>query len=236
MPEENQEVVSPSASDHSGHRARLRERFLKGGGESMPDYELLELLLTLGIPRRDTKGMAKSLLKRFGSFAQVISADPASLKKDEKYMTDTAVAAVKVVQAAASRLLRGKIGKGSVLGSWEQVLDYCTASMAHEKNEQFRILFLDSRHRLMVDEVQQRGTIDHTPAYPREVARRALELGAASVIIVHNHPSGDPTPSAADKEMTLKVRDAAKAVGVTLHDHIIVGRETYVSFKTKGLL
>lgn len=235
MSEERPEGA-PEKPDHSGHRARLRERFLKGGGESMPDYELLELLLSLGVPRRDTKGMAKSLLKRHGGFAQVVSADPAALRKDEKFMTDAAVAAIKAVHAASLRLLRSKIENRTIIDSWEHVLDYCTASMAHEKNEQFRILFLDSRLHLLCDEVQHRGTIDHTPAYPREVARRALELGAAAIVIVHNHPSGDPTPSAADKEMTLKVRDAVRTVGVNLHDHIIVGRETFVSFKTRGLL
>ena len=235
---EQEEITAhpPEKPDYSGHRARLRERFLNGGGESMPDYELLELLLTLGIPRRDTKETAKALIHRFGSFADVITADPAVLKCGEKFMTEAAVAAIKVVQAAALRLLRSKIEKRSVLQAWDQVLDYCTAAMAHEQNEQLRILFLDTRFRLIRDEVQNRGTINHTPAYPREVARRALELSAAAIILVHNHPTGDPTPSSADKEMTQKVKDATAAVGVTLHDHVIVGRETFVSFKTKGLL
>ncbi|MEO5375874.1 MAG: DNA repair protein RadC [Alphaproteobacteria bacterium] len=217
-----------------GHRERLREKLFRQG-DALPDYELLELVLTLAHSRKDMKPHAKALLRRFGGFAEVIGADPALLLQ-EKDIGPVAIGALKIVQTAAVRLLRGRLKERSVLGSWDALLDYCFGVMAHEKNEQFRILFLDHKQKLIADEVQHHGTINHTPVYPREVVRRALELGAAAIIIVHNHPSGDPTPSSGDKDMTRQVRDAAKAVGITLHDHLVVGRDGIVSFKNRGLL
>ncbi|MFN3077609.1 MAG: RadC family protein [Alphaproteobacteria bacterium] len=230
--------VEPTAETephYLGHRKRLREKLLSQGGDAMADYELLELLLMLAIPRRDVKPLAKTLLKRHGGFAEVIAAEAALLSR-ERGISDTGVAALKIVQAAAIRLLKDRVRSRPLINSWEHLLDYCVAAMAHDRNEQFRVLFLDARSQLIADEVQNRGTIDHTPVYPREVIRRALELGAASLILVHNHPSGDPAPSQNDIEMTRAVRDAARTVGVTIHDHVIVGRTGYVSFKSKGLL
>ncbi|KAA5604655.1 JAB domain-containing protein [Roseospira marina] len=219
---------------YAGHRARLRERFL-ANPEGLPDYELLELVLCLAQPRGDVKPLAKALLQRFGSFAEVIAAEPARLR-DIKGLGDTGLAALKTVEAAAVRLLRDPVRDTPVLSSWDRLLDYCRAAMAYRAVEQFRILFLDTRNRLIADELQQKGTVNHTPVYPREVVRRALELHASSLILVHNHPSGDPSPSKADIQMTLQVRNAAHAVGVTLHDHVIVGRGGHVSFKAQGLL
>lgn len=220
---------------YHGHRARLRERFLKQGADGLPDYELLELLLATAIPRRDVKPLAKTLLAKYGGFAEVLSADANVLMK-EKGVGEGAAVSLKVVQAAALRLLADKIKDRPILDAWSKLLDYCYASMAHERTEQFRILFLDTRNRLIQDEVQQQGTVNHTPVYPREVVKRGIELGASALIIIHNHPSGDPTPSDMDIEMTRQVGEAAKAVGLILHDHIIVGRDGYVSFKSKGLM
>lgn len=217
-----------------GHRQRLRERFL-ADPEALPDYELLELLLFLAQPRGDVKPLAKRLLARFGSFADVVTAEPARLR-EVKGTGDAAVAALKTAEAAATRLLRTRLRDQPVLSSWERLLDYCRAAMAFRETEQFRILFLDTKNRLIADELQQKGTVNHTPVYPREVVRRALELHATAVILVHNHPSGDPTPSKADIQMTLQIRNAAHAVGVTVHDHVIVGRGGHVSFKAQGLL
>jgi len=217
-----------------GHRARLRERFL-ANPEGLPDYELLELLLCLAQPRSDVKPLAKALLQRFGSFAEVIAADPARLR-DVKGLGDTGVAALKTAEAAAVRLLREQVRETPILSSWDRLLDYCRASMAYREIEQFRILFLDTKNRLIADELQQKGTVNHTPVYPREVVRRGLELHATSVILVHNHPSGDPSPSKADIQMTLQIRNAAHAVGMTVHDHVIVGRAGHLSFKAQGLL
>jgi len=218
----------------AGHRARLRERFL-ANPEGLPDYELLELLLCLAQPRGDVKPLAKALIQRFGTFAEVIAADPARLR-DVKGLGDTGVAALKTAEAAAVRLLRERVREAPVLSSWDRLLDYCRASMAYREIEQFRILFLDTKNRLIADELQQKGTVNHTPVYPREVVRRALELHATSVILVHNHPSGDPSPSKADIQMTLQIRNAAHAVGMTVHDHVIVGRAGHLSFKAQGLL
>lgn len=219
---------------YAGHRARLRERFL-ANPEALPDYELLELLLCLAQPRSDVKPLAKALLARFGGFAEVIAADPARLR-DVKGLGDTGVAALKTAEAAAVRLLREQVRDAPVLSSWDRLLDYCRAAMAYREIEQFRILFLDTRNRLIADELQQKGTVNHTPVYPREVVRRALELHATALILVHNHPSGDPSPSKADIQMTQQIRNAAHAVGVTVHDHVIVGRGGHVSFKAQGLL
>ena len=201
----------------------------------MPDYELLELVLFNAIPRRDTKPIAKRLIERFGSFAEAINAPPERLK-EVKGVGDAAIMQLKLVRAAALRLMQGGIMQRPVLTSWTAVLDYCRAAMGFEAREQFRILFLDKKNRLIADEVQQRGTVDHTPVYVREVVKRALELSASAIILVHNHPSGDPTPSRADIDMTRQIVDAAKPLGVTIHDHIIVGRQGHASFKGLKLI
>ena len=220
---------------YHGHRQRLRERFLATGGEGMPDYELLELVLSIAIPRADIKPLAKSLLQNFGSFAGTVSADAEALKR-VRGMGEVSAAALKIVQAAAVRLARGQAMERPVISSWDRLIDYCMAAMAHEKVEQLRILFLDSKNRLIADERQQRGTVDHTPLYPREVVKRALELSATAIILVHNHPSGDPAPSRADIEMTREVQEAAGKLGIALHDHLIIGRDGHASFKSLGLL
>ncbi len=220
---------------YHGHRQRLRERLLAIGGEQMPDYELLELVLTLAIPRRDVKPLAKTLIDHFGGFAGVIAADQAALE-NIKGMGEGAVAALKVIEAAAIRLAREEISDKPLIGSWNRLLDYCRTSMARAQTEQFRVLFLDRKNRLIKDEVQQTGTVDHTPVYPREIMKRALELGASALILVHNHPSGDPTPSRADIEITKDVQKAAQALGVQVHDHLIIGKSGHTSFKSQGLL
>jgi DNA repair protein RadC len=208
---------------------------MKSGADSLPDYELIELVLFPALPRRDTKPMAKALLKHFGTFAEVISADANELKSIDG-IGDAVVVALKTVQAAALRLSSDEVMDRPVLTSWDKLMKYCRASMAYEKSEQFRILFLNKKNVLIADEVQQKGTVDHTPVYPREVVKRALELGASAIIMVHNHPSGDPSPSKADIEMTLEVREAGKKLGIMLHDHIIVSKGGNNSFKTMGLL
>ena len=225
----------PGTSHFHGHRQRLRDRFLKAGGEALPDYELLELVLFQAQPRADVKPLAKALLKKFGSFAAVISAEAEDLREVEG-IGDAGLAALKAVQVAALRLLQGRVLDAPVLSSWQALLDYCQASMAFAKQENFRILFLDRKNTLIADELQQTGTVDHTPVYPREVVKRALALGASALIMVHNHPSGDPTPSSADIDMTREVAEAGKRLGITLHDHIIVGRDQPLSFKAEGLL
>ncbi|MFQ5938588.1 MAG: DNA repair protein RadC [Alphaproteobacteria bacterium] len=227
--------MSSERPHYLGHRKRLRERFMKAGGETLPDYELLELLLALAKPRGDVKPLAKKLLKRFGGFAAVISAEPRELTEVEGVAETTAVA-LKAVQAAALRLAREEAMARPVIGSWERLLTYCRVAMAHAKTEQFRLLFLDRKNALIADEVQQRGTVDHTPVYTREVVKRALDLGASAIIMVHNHPSGDPTPSKADIQMTREVREAAEKLGIVLHDHVIIGRGEHASFKALGLL
>ncbi len=218
-----------------GHRARLRERFLKAGAESLADYEMLEMLLFLAHPRRDVKPIAKALLEQFGSFAKVLRAKPDDLL-DTPGIGATAIAALKTVQAAALKLVREEVMNQPVIGNWQQLLDYLHASMAHEEKEHFRLLFLDRKNMLIADEVQQSGTIDHAPIYPREVVKRALELGASAIIMVHNHPSGDPTPSKADIAITKDVRAACQKLGIELHDHIIVAKSGHQSFKSIGLL
>lgn len=230
------DAATAKAKPHyHGHRQRLRERFLATGGEAMPDYELLELVLAIAIPRSDVKPLAKALLTEFKNFNGVITAEPAMLGR-VKGMGDVSVAALKVVQAAAVRLARGEIMERPLVSSWDQLLDYCMAAMGHEKVEQTRVLFLDKRNRLIADERQNKGTIDHTPLYPREIVKRALEIGATAFILVHNHPSGDATPSHADIEMTKEVQEAAAKLGITLHDHLIISREGPASFKSLGLL
>lgn len=220
---------------HAGHRERLRQRFLSAGPDSLADYELLELLLFMAIPRRDVKPLAKTLLDRFGSFSGVITASESDLLK-VKGLSETSVAALKAVAAAATRLLRSHAHAKPLLTSWQALIDYCHAAMAHEEREQFRVLFLNKKNMLIADEVQQTGTVDHTPVYPREVIKRALELGATALILVHNHPSGDPTPSRSDIEMTQEIIRAAEALGVTVHDHIVISKSGHISFKTLGLL
>ena len=218
-----------------GHRERLRRRFLEGGADPLPDYELLELLLMLAIPRADVKPLAKALIAEFGGFAGVISADPLRLMEVNGVKENTATA-LKVVQAAAQRLAQRQVQGRSVLSSWQALLDYCQASMAHRETEAFRILFLDRKNTLIADEVQGEGTVDHTPVYPREVVKRALELNASALILVHNHPSGDPTPSRDDVEMTRRVAEAAKTIGIVVHDHVVIGRRGHYSFKSHGLI
>jgi len=219
----------------TGHRDRLRQRFRKGGADALPDYELLELLLFRAIPRRDTKPLAKELLKQFGSYVEVISAPEERLAMVPG-MGEAAITELKIVRAAALRLMQGQVRERSILNTWTDVIGYCRAAMAFEAKEQFRILFLDKRNHLIADEVQQRGTIDHTPVYVREVVKRALELSATAIVLVHNHPSGDPTPSRADIDMTRTIMLTAKPLGILVHDHLIIGKDGHTSFKSKGLL
>lgn len=226
----------PEADDHAGHRQRVRERFLRVGGDALEDYELLELALQLVIPRRDTKALAKTLLREFGSFSGVFNANEARLAKI-KGLGDTTIAHIKVIQAVAARFGRDRIdSEQPILSSWSQLIDYCRSQMAFESIEQFRILFLDKKNRLIADEVQQTGTVDHTPVYPREVIKRSLELSATALILVHNHPSGDPSPSSADVRMTREISDIAKPLGITLHDHIIIGKSGHASLRGLKLL
>jgi DNA repair protein RadC len=218
-----------------GHRERLRARFRDAGMEALTDYEMLELLLFRALPRRDVKPLAKQLIAKFGSFAEVVSA-PAMRLAEVKGLGEAAVTELKIVQAAASRLVKGAVQKRTVLSSWSAVLDYCRAAMAFAEKEQLRVLFLDKRNQLIADEVQQTGTVDHTPVYPREMVKRALELSATAIIIVHNHPSGDPTPSRPDIQMTQSIVEIAKPLGISVHDHIIVGKEGHTSFKGLRLI
>jgi DNA repair protein RadC len=218
-----------------GHRERLRQRFRDGGADALPDYELLELILFRALPRQDTKPIAKALIARFGSFAEVINA-PDELIAESPGVGEAAITEIKLVRAAALRLVRGDVMGRPVLASWSAVLDYCRAAMAFEAREEFRILFLDKRNQVIADEVQQRGTVDHTPVYVREVVKRALELSATAIILVHNHPSGDPSPSRADIEMTQQIVAAARNLGITVHDHIIIGRQGHASLKGLGML
>jgi DNA repair protein RadC len=225
----------PAEPHYKGHRTRLRERFLEVGEQPLPDYELLELVLFRSIPQRDVKPLAKALIARFGSFAEVMGARLERLMEVEGVGEATALD-IKIVEASARRITRGAIRERPVLGSWKDVLDYCRTAMAFEDREHFRILFLDKRNCLIADEVQSSGTVDHTPVYPREVVRRALELSASALILVHNHPSGDPTPSSADIRMTNDLASIGKALGLALHDHIIVGRKGHASFRGLNLL
>jgi DNA repair protein RadC len=226
--------VASKESLNAGHRERLRERFLQGGPDALADYELLELLLFRAIPRRDVKPLAKILLQKFGSFAEVIAAPPARLKEVD-YIGDAAVTELKIVEAAALALSRESMRKKLPLGTFAQVLDYCRSAMAFRETEEFRVIFLDKKNGLLADEVQGRGTVDHTPVYPREIIRRALELNASAIILVHNHPSGDPTPSSADIVMTQNIASLAKPLGVTVHDHLIIARHGHASMRAQKL-
>jgi len=221
--------------DYLGHRERLRERFLAGGNDALADYELLELLLFMAIPRRDVKPYAKRLISRFGSFHGVLAADAAALQSVKGIGAPTA-AAIKAIHAAALRFAREAIIDRPLMGTWQQVIDYCRAAMAHNEIEELRVLYLDAKNGLLHEERLQTGTVNHTAVYPREVVKRALERGAVSIVMVHNHPSGDPTPSRADIEMTKEVAKAAAALGITLHDHLIVARERHASLKGLGLI
>jgi DNA repair protein RadC len=218
-----------------GHRERLRGRFREAGTDALSDYELLELLLFRAQPRRDVKPLAKMLLEKFGSFAEVIAAPEVRLA-EVKGLGDAAITELKIVQAAASRFVRGAVKKRPMLSSWSTVLDYCRTAQAFADREQFRVLFLDKRNQLIADELQQIGTVDHTPVYPREVVKRALELSATAIILVHNHPSGDPTPSRADIQMTQQIITVAQPFGISVHDHIIVGKEGHASLKGLKLI
>jgi DNA repair protein RadC len=220
---------------YHGHRGRLRERLLAGGADALPDYELLEMVLLGGHARRDMKPLAKALLAKFGGFNDVIAAPPARLKEVDG-VGDSVIASLKVVHAAANRFARGEVKRRPALSSWSAVLDYCRTAQAFADVEQFRILFLDKRNQLIADEVQQRGTVDHTPVYPREVVKRALELSATAVILVHNHPSGDPTPSRADIEMTKAIVEVARPLGISVHDHLIIGKDGHASLKAMKLM
>ncbi len=229
-------VSPPMAEDQAGHRRRVRERFLKVGGDAMEDYELLELALQMAIPRRDTKALAKALLREFGSFSGVFNASAARLERVEG-LGEASVAHLKVIQAVATRFGRDRIdSEKPILSSWTQLIEYCHSQMAFEAIEQFRILFLDKKNRLIADEVQQTGTVDHTPVYPREVIKRSLELSATALILVHNHPSGDPAPSSADIRMTREIADIAKPLGIVLHDHIIIGKSGHASLRGLKLI
>ncbi|QCO00736.1 RadC family protein [Azospirillum argentinense] len=232
--------VSVEEAHHKGHRQRLYTRFLDGGPDALQDYELLEMILFGVNPRRDVKPLAKALIRDFGDLWSVVNAPPPRLRGycvgEVSLASDKAVAMLRAVGAAALRGMRQRVMDRPVLANWQSLLDYCTAAMAHQPTEQFRLLFLDRKNKLIADEVQQTGTVDHTPVYPREVVRRALELSASAIILVHNHPSGDPTPSRADVEMTKEILRAAHSLGIAVHDHIIVGKGKHVSFKAQGLL
>ncbi|WP_107989535.1 RadC family protein [Breoghania corrubedonensis] len=229
------EMDAAARPHYLGHRQRLKARFRERGASALEDYELLELLLFRPLPRQDTKPIAKALLTRFGSFAEVLAA-PRSRLKEVSGIGDAAIDDLKAVHAAALRFARGQISERKLLTSWSSVLDYCRSAMAYSEREEFRILFLDKKNGLIADEVQQTGTVDHTPVYPREVVKRALELSSSAIILVHNHPSGDPTPSRADIQMTRQIAEVAKPLGIELHDHIIVGRAGHVSFRGLQLI
>jgi DNA repair protein RadC len=221
---------------YHGHRARLRQRFREAGPEALPDYELLEMVLYAAFARGDTKPLAKELIRRFGSFAEVLAA-PERRLAEVPGVGESTIMALKVVHAAAARLRRGEMMRQrTVLSSWTAVLDYCRTAMAFAEKEQFRVLFLDKRNQLIADEMQQEGTIDHTPVYPREVVKRALELSATALVLVHNHPSGDPTPSRADIEMTRQIIEVARGLGIAVHDHLIVGKDGHASLKGLKLI
>jgi DNA repair protein RadC len=232
---ESHSGLAETMPHYIGHRERLRQRFREAGSDALSDYELLELLLFRVLPQRDVKPLAKSLLEKFGSFAEVIAAPEVRLA-EVKGIGEASITDLKILQAAANRLLRGEVRKRPVLSSWSTVLDYCRTAQAFADREQFRVLFLDKRNQLIADEVQQTGTVDHTPVYPREVVKRALELSATAIILVHNHPSGDPTPSRADIQMTQQIIAVASPLGISVHDHIIVGKEGHASLKGLKLI
>jgi DNA repair protein RadC len=217
------------------HRKRLRDRFMAGGSAALPDYEMLELVLFRAIPRMDVKPLARRLMDRFGDFNSVVSAPVARLAEIAG-VGEAVICELKIVEAAAHRLARARVIGRHVLSGWQALVDYCHTTMSHRETEEFRVLYLDRKNVLIADEAQAKGTVDHVPVYPREVVKRALELNASALILVHNHPSGDPTPSEADIAMTFRVRDAAEALGLVLHDHLIVGKSRELSFRSEGYL
>ncbi len=217
------------------HRKRLRDRFMLGGAAALPDYELLELVLFRAIPRQDVKPLARRLIDQFGDFNRVLTAPTAALARIDG-VGDAVICELKLIEAAAHRMARSKVLQQNVVSSWDALLDYCHTVMAHRETEHFRVLYLDRKNVLIADEEQGKGTVDHVPVYPREVVKRALELNASALILVHNHPSGDPTPSSADIDMTRQIQSAAQALGLTLHDHIIIGKSRELSFQSQGLL
>lgn len=235
MPPKADSETDSQKPHYHGHRQRLRERFLNGGADALADYELLELLLCLAIPQRDVKPLAKDLIQRFDSFAGVMAADPAQLMEVPGIKENSAVA-IKTVQAAALLMQRQQVLDKPVLSSWKAVLNYCHSTMAHQQNEQFRLLFLDGKNALIADEVQSHGTVNHAPVYVREVVKRTLTLGATSIIMAHNHPTGDPTPSRDDIDMTHAIQQALEPVGVKVHDHIIIGRKGHASLRSMGYM
>jgi DNA repair protein RadC len=225
-----------AAPHYLGHRERARQKFLTVGADALEDYELLELVLQIVIPRKDTKPLAKELIQKFGSFSGVFGATPARLA-EVKGLGEISGTNLKIIQAAAQRFAKDRMTPDMpILGSWSALIDYCHAQMAFNNVEQFRILFLDKKNRLIADEVQQTGTVDHTPVYPREVIKRTLELSATALILVHNHPSGDPSPSSADVQMTRQINDVARPLGITVHDHIIIGKSGHASMKGLKLI
>ena len=240
MPRETQRRSKPALAEatphYHGHRERLRARFREAGAEALADYELLELVLFRAIPRRDVKPLAKDLLEKFGSFAEVISAPRRAAAGDRRPRRSRDHRTQDRAGRGAAARASGKVEERPVLSSWSAVIDYCRAAKAFADKEQFRILFLDKRNQLIADEVQQNGTVDHTPVYPREVVKRALELSATAIILVHNHPSGDPTPSRADIQMTQAIVEVAKPLGIAVHDHIIVGKDGHASLKGLKLI
>ena len=229
------EADAGKTPDAAGHRARLRQRLLDGGAEALADYEVLEYLLFAARPRGDTKPTAKALIARFGSLAGVLNADHHALAEVEG-MGEVSAAALKAVALAARRMARGEVTQKPVLGSWQALLDYLTIDMAHLTVERVRVLYLDTRNRLILDYQAQEGTIDEAAIHPREVVKKALEVGASAIILVHNHPSGNPEPSRADIQITQRIAEAGRLLGITVHDHVIVGREGHVSLKAKGLI
>ena len=225
----------PPEPHYTNHRQRLRARFMRAGATALADYEMLELVLFRAIPRRDVKPIAKRLLAEFGDFNRVITAPAARLSKVQG-VGSAAVQELKIVEAAAHMLGQARVLGQNAITSWSSLMDYCKTVMAHRETEQFRVLYLDRKNTLIADEPQAVGTVDHVPVYPREVVKRALELNASSLILVHNHPSGSPDPSNEDILMTNRIVDAAKALGISVHDHIVIGKETDASFKALGLI
>jgi len=229
-------VVAPKLPSYiKDHRKRLRRRFMDGGADAVPDYEMLELLLFRSIPRADVKPLARRLIDHFGDLGRVMAASAAQLQEVEG-VGEAVAQDLKIVEATAHRIARAKVLQRHVVSSWDAVLDYCHTTMAHRDTEQFRILFLDRKNTVIADEEQARGTVDHVPVYPREVVKRALALNASALILVHNHPSGDPTPSDSDISMTAQINDACAALGLVLHDHLIIGKSTELSFRSAGYL
>ena len=232
----NQNIAQsvPPPPHHSGHRDRLRERFVKGGVEALADYEILELILFLALPRRDVKPLAKKLIQSFGSLNKVFHASIPDLVGFG--LSENTAISIKVIEAASFQLMKKEMIGQTILNNWSKLLDYVQATMAHEQKEHFRLLFLNKKNELIADEVQQTGTVDHTPAYPREIVKRALELSATAIILVHNHPSGDSTPSKGDIDMTQAIIAAAKPLGIVIHDHLVVSKKGVASLKNMGLM